>query len=73
MTVNQLIAELQKWPSDMRVVVSGYEDGCDDISRLASVSVALKPNAKSFEGRWQDDEPGEPAVFLFGRGRDEQA
>ena len=34
MTVNELIAELQKLPPETRVVVSGYEDGYDDISRL---------------------------------------
>ena len=69
MTVNELIAELQKHPPETRVVVSGYEQGFDDVSRLASISIARKPNAKEWEGLWQDEGSGELAVLLFGRGR----
>jgi len=69
MTVNELIAELRKQPPESRVVVSGYEEGFDDISRLSSISIVPKPNAKEYEGRWQDEESGEPAILLFGRGR----
>ena len=68
MTVNELIAELQKHPPQTRVIVSGYEQGFDDISRLAIISIAPKANAKEWEGLWQDEESGEPAVLLFGRG-----
>ena len=73
MTVNELIAELRKQPPENRVVVSGYEDGYDDISRLKTVSIVPKPNTKEWEGRWQDEDSGESAILLFGRGRDEQA
>ena len=69
MTVKELIAELRKQPPETRVVVSGYEEGFDDISRLASISITPKPNAKEWEGRWQDKESGEPAILFFGRGR----
>ncbi len=72
MTVNELIAELRKHPPETRVVVSGYEDGFDDISRLISTSIVPTPNAKAYEGRWESEESGEPAIFLFGRGRDEE-
>ena len=72
MTVNELIAELRKHPLETRVVVSGYEDGYDDISRLISVSIAPMPKPKPYVGRWDREESGEPAVFLFGRGRDEE-
>lgn len=51
------------------MVVAGYEDGYDDISELKRVSIAPRPNAKEWEGLWQDDKSGEPAVFLFGRAR----
>ena len=71
MTVNELIAELRKHPPETRVVVSGYEDGYDDITRFQVVSIAPKPNAKEYEGRLQDKDAGEPAVLLFGRGRNE--
>jgi hypothetical protein len=30
MTVGELISNLQMYDSNMRVVVDGYEDGCDD-------------------------------------------
>lgn len=72
MTVNELIAELRKQPPETRVVVSGYEEGFDDISRLTSISIAPKPNAKEWEGRWQDKESGEAAILLFGRGRNDE-
>jgi len=72
MTANELIAELQKHPPETRVVVSGYEEGFDDISRLWVICIAPTPNAKYYEGRWQQEEPGETAIFLFGRGRDEE-
>jgi len=72
MTVNELIAELQKHPPENRVVVSGYEEGFDDISRLCPVRISPTPKAKPYEGRWEQENSGEPAVFLFGRGRDEE-
>lgn len=71
MTIDELIAKLRKLPPETRVVVSGYEDGFDDISRVDSISIAAKPNAKEWEGRLQENESGEPAVLLFGRGRNE--
>ena len=70
MTTHELIAELQKLPPETRVVVSGYEDGYDDISRLWSLSVVPTPNPKPWEGRWEDEQSGESVIFLFGRGRD---
>ncbi len=72
MTVHRLIAELRKLPPESRVVVSGYEDGYDDISRLISVCIAPMPKPKPYVGRWETEESGEPAIFLFGRGRDEE-
>ena len=72
MTAHELIAELQKLPPETRVVVSGYEEGFDDISRLSPISITPKPNTKAWEGRLQANEPGEAAVLIFGRGRDEE-
>lgn len=31
MTVHELMQLLSKYPSDLRVVVNGYEDGYDDV------------------------------------------
>jgi hypothetical protein len=70
MTVNELIAELQKHPPEIRVVVSGYEEGTDDISRLWPIHVVPAPNPKPYNGRLEIEQTGEPAILLFGRGRD---
>ncbi|MHB8520688.1 MAG: hypothetical protein ACYDH9_08010 [Limisphaerales bacterium] len=72
MTVNELIAELRKHPPETRVVVSGYEDGADDISRLWLIHITSAAKPKPYEGRWEIEQTGEPAIFLFGRGRDEE-
>ena len=72
MTVNELIAELRKQPPETRVVVSGYEDGVDDISRLWPIHITPTAKPKPYEGRWEIEQSGEPAIFLFGRGRDEE-
>jgi hypothetical protein len=72
MTAKELIAELQKRPPETRVVVSGYEEGFDDISRLWVLCIAPTPNAKPYEGRWQQEDSGESTIFLFGRGRDDE-
>ena len=72
MTVNELIAELRKHSPETRVVVSGYEDGVDDISRLWPIHITPMAKPRPYEGRWEIEESGEPAIFLFGRGRDEE-
>jgi hypothetical protein len=72
MTVNELIAELKKHPPETRVIVTSYEDGFDDISCLSPIYIAPIPKAKPYEGRWQQENSGEAALFLFGRGRDEK-
>ena len=52
MTVSELIQLLGAYPGDMRVVVSGYEEGYDDVSaeRVAVEKVWL--NGGTYE--WQD-------------------
>ena len=72
MTANELIAELQKYPPETRVVVSGYEDGLDDISRVISTAIVATPILKPYEGRWEREESGKPAIFLFGRGHHQE-
>ena len=72
MNVKELIAELQRHPAETRVVVSGYEDGVDDISRLKPIHIKATPNPKPYYGRWDFEQTGEPAIFLFGRGHDDE-
>lgn len=52
MTVEELIGALQELPSDLRVVVSGYEEGYDDLTReqIAVASIALHTGRRRYEG-----------------------
>ena len=53
MTIQDLIRILGTYPADMRVVVSGYEEGFDDVSpeRIAVVKVQLNRGTKDWQGR----------------------
>ena len=53
MTVQQLIALLANHPSDLRVVVNGYEDGFDDVEpeRVSVERIELDVGAHWWEGR----------------------
>ncbi|MDE2687814.1 MAG: hypothetical protein OXI16_10020 [Chloroflexota bacterium] len=52
MTVHELIALLETYPDDLRVVVNGYEDGFDDLSRdsLKVVEITLNTGTESYVG-----------------------
>lgn len=52
MTVEELIATLQELPSDLRVVVNGYEDGYDDLApeQINVTSIALNTGKYGYEG-----------------------
>lgn len=53
MTVRELIEILERYPSDMRAVVNGYEEGYDDLSadQISIVNVALNTGVENWEGR----------------------
>ena len=56
MTVHDLIRLLEEHPSNLRVVVNGYEDGYDDLSpsQLSLVKIALNTGKHSWEGKHGD-------------------
>ena len=56
MTVKELANLLATHPSDLRVVVNGYEDGYDDLSpeQIASVKIALNVGKHQWEGQHGD-------------------
>ena len=58
MTIQDLIRILETYPADMRVVVSGYEEGFDDVSpeRIAVVKVRLNQGMKHWQGRHLEPE-----------------
>ena len=53
MTVGDLVRELSRYPDDLRVMVSGYEDGFDDLEPglLSVQDVALHQHPEWFYGR----------------------
>jgi len=52
-TVRELISVLERYSSDMRVVVDGYEQGYDDLSpeQISMVRIALDTGMHEWEGR----------------------
>jgi len=56
MSVRELIARLDTYPGDMRVVVSGYEQGYDDLSpeQISIKTITLNTGTRDWEGRHGD-------------------
>lgn len=53
MTVGELIEHLSQYPSELRVVVNGYEDGFDDVAaeRIRVLNIELDTGGEWFYGR----------------------
>lgn len=53
MKVDDLIKLLQEYPSDLRVVVDGYEDGYDDLTprQITVEEICLNTGKNDWEGR----------------------
>lgn len=58
MTVEELIEELKKLPSDRRVLVQGYEGGYSEARINTSVLVDLNVNKQSWYGPHEKSNPG---------------
>jgi len=54
MKVKWLIEELQKCDPDMMVVVSGYEGGVDELSKIKRIEVALNVNTDWYYGKHEE-------------------
>lgn len=56
MTVGQLIKELQKHNLDKLVVVSGYEEGYDELKNIYEIKIKSDPTAenKYWKGEYTD-------------------
>ena len=61
MTVSELIDLLREYPASLRVVVSGYEEGYDDLSpeQISVAKISLNTGTHDWEGRHGD--PRRPA------------
>lgn len=70
MTVQDLIRILSRYPSDLRVVVEGYEDGVDDLGPglIREIEIILDKNTDWWSGKheraWRGDAGTVPALLL---------
>ena len=66
MKVKELIELLQKEDPEMKVVVSGYECGCDEVYCTKKISVTANPTHKNWEGEYSDEltNQGETVLLL---------
>ncbi len=71
MTTTELIEKLKQFPSDTIVVVSGYEDGYNDIYAVKQISLKLNANKEEYCGAHTDyiGEDAIPAIFLWGENK----
>jgi hypothetical protein len=70
MTVNELIKMLQTYHGDMRVVVSGYEGGYNDIKNIAQIELNLDVNKEWYYGPHEcpdDGAKGDERALLLRR------
>lgn len=58
MTVRELIDILKRHPDDLRVVLDGYEGGCEDVSegQIRRVKIALNVNEESYYGNHEESD-----------------
>ena len=56
MTVKELIAELQKYPEDMQVLVDGYECGFDPVKDVGVMNLIENPSDSDYEGLYLTSE-----------------
>ena len=76
MTVKELIAALQNYPPDTRVIVLGYEDGYDDITMVKQIAILPEEKPAWYIGRFDDAPPekaaqAEQTVLIYGRNAEE--
>jgi hypothetical protein len=69
MTAQELIIELQKMPSNTKVVIRGYENGYNDILNLKPVKIKLNTNTNWYDGEYDfsSDNDAQEAIDLFGQ------
>ena len=71
MTVAEFIEQLEKHPSDARVVVDGYEAGVDDLLEVKEQLLKLNHYEEWYYGEHEKskDGSGESAIYLKGNRR----
>ncbi len=68
MRVSELIERLEQLPTDLEVLVEGYETGFDPIHALEIRSIERNAAAEDWDGEF-DESPGEgrQALLILGR------
>lgn len=71
MTVSELITELEAYPMDARLVVSGFEQGYDDLGAVTQIAIVPAADPAWWTGRYDAAPPeklaqAEQVVLLFG-------
>ena len=56
MTVKELKEKLVSFDDDLIVLVSGYEDGFNDISEIRKLKIKLNVNKRWFEGAHEESD-----------------
>lgn len=67
MTVAELIAELQQYPSTARVIVDGYEGGYDDVAGVRACPIRVHVHREGYFGPHEDarNQPAEETAILI--------
>lgn len=65
MTVSQIIEQLKNYPPDLRVVVSGYEGGYNDVDIVQKISIVTDLHTEWYYGKH------ETADSLYGQNVEE--
>ena len=63
-TIAQLITELHKYPQDMPVLVSGYENGYENFYHPYVIKVSHFPENPYRDGQFQLDDHGTEVLLL---------
>jgi hypothetical protein len=56
MNVGQLIEQLKNYPQDLRVVVSGYEGGYNDVDQFENIKIVLDYHQEWYYGKHESAE-----------------
>jgi hypothetical protein len=72
MTIGELRHKLEQFDSDLMVVVSGYENGYDEISVIEKVGLVKNAAPAWYDGEYDNGgtESQMGAVYIGGKGRE---
>jgi hypothetical protein len=68
MTASELISKLNDLPSDIKIVVRGYENGYNDIITLKTRKITINKEIAWWDGQYIDSNETNsiPTIELFG-------